>query len=111
MLCEYPNAVADVYCWKYEPLRKYITAAVFNQGQSNLRMLFFRPRVISIKPGIVRYDFMTPYVRMIQRAVGRWAKERLAARRLALAMGMHDRLGIESGIQVLGSDVLLLIIN
>ncbi len=55
------------------------------------------------------FDQFTAPVLRLQRVVARWAKSfksRLEARRLALAMAAHSRLGQASGIRVLGLDLL-----
>ena len=108
-LSRYPNSVAEIYHWAHKPMRKYILSAIFNQGNSVIGMYFVFPRATSGR--MIHYEFLIPRVRTLQRAVRQWARGKLEARRLALAMGMHDRLGIGSGIHVLGSDVLLLVIN
>lgn len=57
----------------------------------------------------VFFDSITAPIRRIQKAMTRSARPRIQARRLALAMGTHERLGQSSVIQVLGPDVLQMV--
>jgi hypothetical protein len=113
VLRKYPNTLAEVNYWEFNPPRKYILSAFFSQGRSSVSMYFSRRRLkwVTKSVCVIHYDFFTAQALKLQCIVRRWAKGRLEARRLALAMSWHYRLGIGSGIQVLGSDVLSLIIN
>ena len=52
------------------------------------------------------FDSLTAPIKKIQKAMARSARPRVAARRLALAMSTHDRLGQSCKIHVLGLDLL-----
>ena len=103
--------VAEIYICELKLSRRYIISVSFSQSC----IYFVRPRVTSNSSRFGRmlhYDFLTPQLRQLQRVVGHWARERLEnRRRLALAMGLHDRLGRGSLIQILSSDLLALIGN
>ena len=104
-----PATMAEIYICELKLSRRYIISVSFRQSC----IYFVRPRVTSNSSRFGRmlhYDFLTPQLRQLQRVVGHWARERLEnRRRLALAMGLHDRLGRGSLIQILSSDLLALI--
>lgn len=54
----------------------------------------------------VFFDRLTAPIKKIQKAMARSARPRVEARRLALAMSTHGRLGQSTTIHILGSDLL-----
>ena len=52
-------------------------------------------------------DFLTPNFRMISVWMKKIARGRIEGRKLALAMGLHPRLGVQSPLYELGVDLLL----
>lgn len=54
----------------------------------------------------VFFDRLTAPIKKIQQAMARYSRPKVQAKRLALAMSTHGRLGQSSTIQVLGSDLL-----
>ena len=59
----------------------------------------------------VFYDRLTPKAKKIQSVIGRKSRAILHERRLALAMCTHHRLGAESLISMIGSDMLKLAVS
>jgi hypothetical protein len=57
------------------------------------------------EPGVF-FDRLTAPIKKIQKAMARYSRPKLQAKRLALAMSSHSRLGQNSEIRVLGSDLL-----
>jgi hypothetical protein len=107
----HPSTLADIYICEFKPSRRYILSVSFSQTC----LYFVRPHVTSNSSRfgrMIHYDFLTPQVRQLQRVVGHWVKERMEnRRRIALAMGLHDRLGCDSLIQILSSDLLALLMK
>ena len=52
-------------------------------------------------------DYLTPNVKLIRDWMKKIARERIGARKLALAMGLHPRLGEQSPLFELGVDLLM----
>jgi hypothetical protein len=106
VLASHPVPLAEIRCCnvvKRTLPRKFLLFAFFDVDGVHMIARFTQSRVA----GGPKYDHFTAPVLRIQRVVGRWARSRLEARRLALAMATHSRLGQTSGIRVLGLDLLV----
>ena len=57
------------------------------------------------------FDRLTAPIKKIQRAMARYSRPRVQAKRLALSMSSHARLGEQSAISVLGLDLFRLIFS
>lgn len=70
-----------------------------------MRYLPGHPKYISYRVSGRNRDFLTPMMLIIQNWMRRISRRRLRARHLALAMGMHSRLGSLSPLFVLEADL------
>ncbi len=100
-----PVPLAEMHC--YDAMSstlpmKFLLFAYFDVDGEDMIARFTQSRV-AWGP---KFDHFTAPVLRLQRVVARWAKSRLEARRLALAMAAHSRLGQASSIRVLGLDLL-----
>ena len=110
VLANYPDTVAEMHYWQFKPLKKCILSAFLKEGR--ISMYFITPRFTWTADYTEEHCvFLTPQMRKLQRTVRQWARKRIESRRLALAMGLHGRLGMLSGIQVLSSDLLAFLIK
>jgi hypothetical protein len=118
-ITETPKPMVEIQYWEsannIEQRKKYILTALFHFSTFQRRLYFSRRRVTWIPKAKCKMKFnyltqqvldLTQQVQKLQHVMKQWARVRIAARRLALAMSLHDRLGSASGIQILGSDLL-----
>lgn len=80
-------------------------------------LLFFPMRYLPGHPKYIPYsvtgrnkDFLTPGMFRIQKWMRMLSRKRLEERKLALAMGLHPRLGLNSSLFVLESDLLRFVV-
>ena len=104
------------FCPPYYILRIQCTATQIlfhpNCPHAGLSISFYPMRYLPGHPGYVLHiagrsrDFLTPHVKLIRGWMKEISQDRIRKKMLALAMGLHPRLGLESPLIGLESDLL-----
>lgn len=101
-----PNTPRSLFLYHSDPVDRPCPVAGRSIGFYPMRYLPGNKNYIPHIAGRSR-DFLTPKIKLIRDWMKKIARERIGARNLALAMGLHPRLGEHSPLFELGVDLLM----